>query len=719
MRKKTVHVPLTLQMEEMEGGAACLTMILTFYRKQVSLDQVRSACGISRDGIHPQDIVRAGSSFGLTCTERHCSAGELEGKGCTLPAILAWEKNQFVVLEGFSSGKACLIHPAKGRIRLPVDTFEKKYREVCIDCTPGKEFIADGERNDTVAFLKAVLKSDGGTMILVLLTGFAAAAGGIISPVFSRIFSDDILSGQRTSWYPVILYFFAAVIFYQLIAMVIHQTLLIRSTGKLAVQSNAAYMHHLLQLPLSFFSRRRTGDLANRQNTNDTIAETLIGQLAPLIMNILMLVFYLVVMVQYSTLLTGIGFAAIVLNLLVARRVGTIRREISATQYRSQANLDSATVSGIDMIESIKATGSETGYFERWSGFHASVVRAQVRFNETAKYLLTLPSLIQKISDCIVLVTGCWLIIEGRFTVGILIAFLQFLQALASPVNDLLEAGENLQEMGASLERIRDVMDYPKEVDFTGDYDGISFEGVKKLSGQVELNHITFGYSQYADPLIEDFSLNLTPGKRIALVGESGSGKSTIARLIAGLIEPWSGEILFDKKPVREIPRAVFRSSLTMVNQDIALFHDTMENNIRMWDSSIADYEVKLAARDAGIHDFVMSSNEGYRMMLEENGKNLSGGERQRVEIARALSADPSILIMDEATSALDARTEFEISKYVESRGITCIIVAHRLSTIRDCDEIIVLREGKVVERGTHDALIARGGYYRELIQTA
>ena len=250
MRKKTVHVPLTLQMEEMEGGAACLTMILTFYRKQVSLDQVRSACGISRDGIHPQDIVRAGSSFGLTCTERHCSAGELEGKGCTLPAILAWEKNQFVVLEGFSSGKACLIHPAKGRIRLPVDTFEKKYREVCIDCTPGKEFIADGERNDTVAFLKAVLKSDGGTMILVLLTGFAAAAGGIISPVFSRIFSDDILSGQRTSWYPVILYFFAAVIFYQLIAMVIHQTLLIRSTGKLAVQSNAAYMHHLLQLHL-------------------------------------------------------------------------------------------------------------------------------------------------------------------------------------------------------------------------------------------------------------------------------------------------------------------------------------------------------------------------------------------------------------------------------------------------------------------------------------
>jgi NHLM bacteriocin system ABC transporter peptidase/ATP-binding protein len=714
-----VHVPLALQMEEMEGGAACLTMILWYYRKQVSQYQVRSACGLSRDGIHPQDIVRAGKSYGLDCGEKQRTAGELEKGGCTFPAILIWEKNQFVILEGFKAGKAGLIHPSKGRMRLPVDIFEKKYRGICIECTPGKEFIADGEKKGTAAFLKAVLRSDGKTMLLVLLTGFLAAAGGIVSPVFSRVFTDDILGGQRASWFPEILYCFAAVIFFQLISMLIHRTLLIRSTGKLAVESNAAYMHHLLQLPMDFFSRRRTGDLANRQNANDTIAETMVGQLAPLLMNILLMVFYLAVMAQYSLLLTGIGVASILLNILAARRVGTIRREISATQYRSQASLDAATVSGIDMIESIKATGSEAGYFERWSGFHASVVKAEVKFNEIAKYLLTLPSLIQKISDYVVLVTGCWLIIQGRFTAGILLAFLQYLKALAAPFNDLLEAGESLQEMGSSLERVRDVMDYPTEIDYAKDYEGISFEGVAKLSGQVELSHITFGYSLYADPLIEDFSLKLTPGKRVALVGESGSGKSTIARLIAGLLEPWSGEILFDGKTVGEIPRAVFKSSLAMVNQNIALFHDTMENNIKMWDDAIFDFEMKLAAHDAGLHDFVMSSKGGYRMMLEENGKNLSGGERQRVEIARALSTDPSILIMDEATSALDALTEYDISEYVASRGITCIIVAHRLSSIRDCDEIIVLDQGKVVERGTHDELIALDGFYKKLIQTA
>ena len=718
MKKKSVAVPLILQMEEMEGGAACLTMVLSYYRKQVSLDRVRTSCGISRNGIHVSDIIRAGTEYGLECTQQKFAPEELE-KSCTFPAILCWKRDQFVVLEGFRSGKAMLISPAGGRMRLPMETLEKKYSGVCIRCVPGKSFVADGKRRGTAAFLREAVKSDGKTLLLVMLTGFLAAAGGIFAPVFSRIFTDDILSGQRVSWYPGIICCFAFLILFQLVSMLINRILIIRTTGKMAVQSNAAYMKHLLQLPLSFFSRRRTGDLANRQNTNDFIAETLIGQLTPLLMNILMLAFYLLVMLQYSLPLTAIGIATILVNFLVAGRVGKIRREISAAQYRSQADLDSATVSGISMIETIKATGSETGYFERWSGFHALVVRAQVQFNEVARYLLMLPSFIEKLSDHIVLFIGCMLIINGKFSAGLLLAFLQLLRSLTSPVNDLLEAGENLQAMGASLERIRDVMDYPEKIEFASDYENVDFEEVRKLSGKVELKNVSFGYSLYADPLIENFSLELTPGKRVALVGSSGSGKSTIAKMIAGLNTPWSGEILFDGKKIEEIPRAVFRSSLTMVNQEIALFHDSMADNIKMWDESIQDYEMKLAARDAGIHDLIMSSREGYRMMLEEGGKNLSGGERQRVEIARVLAADPSILIMDEATSALDARTEYEISEYIRSRRITCIIVAHRLSTIRDCDEIIVLDRGKVVDRGTHDTLMAHDGLYKKLIMTA
>ena len=718
MKLFSVSVPLILQMEEMEGGASCLAMILSCYRKQVSLDKVRTACGVSRDGIRVDDIIRAGTGYGMDCRQRHISIEEVK-KACSLPAILTWERDQYVVLEGFRDGGARLVHPSKGRMYLSMDSLKGKYGGICIECVPGEGFVADSDRNGPAAYLERVIRTDWHTMLLVMLTGFLAAAGAIFEPVISRIFTDDILGGQRTSWYPDILYAFAAVIVFQLLSMVIHQILLIRSTGKLAVQSNAAYMRHLLALPLTFFSRRRTGDLANRQNTNDTIAETLIGELAPLLINVLMLVFYLIVMVQYSLSLTGIGVASVFLNLLVARQIGKIRREISATQYRNQANLDSATVSGIDMIETIKATGSETGYFERWSGLHALVVKAQVEFNEVARYLLMLPSFIQKLSDHVVLFAGCWLIINGKFSAGLLLAFLQFLKAISSPINDLLEAGENMEEMEASMERIRDVMEHPEEISYADDYAGIDFDEVQKLTGKVEVRSVTFGYSLYADPLIEDFSLDLTPGKWVALVGGSGSGKSTIAKMIAGLQKPWGGEILFDGKEIDAIPRAVFRSSLTMVNQEIALFHDTMAHNIKMWDESIADYDVKLAARDAGLHDFILSSKEGYGMMLQENGKNLSGGERQRVEIARALAADPSILIMDEATSALDARTEYEISEYVRSRGITCIIVAHRLSTIRDCDEIIVLDQGKVIERGNHDTLMARDGAYKKLIMMA
>lgn len=718
MSKHYVKVPVILQMEEMEGGNACLTMVLTYFRKKVTLDQVRVACGISRNGIQTKDLIRAGNSFGLICKESSLAAAELN-KNVKVPAILGWERNQYVVLEGFRSGSAFLIHPTKGRLRVSSEELEKKYGGVCIELQPGKEFVSDGVKFGTTAFLKSAIKKDGRAMILVLLTGFLAAAGGIFTPVFSRIFTDDILVGHRISWYPGILYCFAAVIFLQFLALLIHRILIIRATGKLAVRANADYMRHLLRLPMDFFSRRRAGDLANRQNTNDSIAETMIGELAPLLMNMIMLIFYLVVMVQYSLPLTAIGVATIVINLFVARRIGTIRREISATQYRSQANLDSATVSGIDMIESIKATGSEAGYFERWSGFHASVNKAAVKFNEVAQYLLMLPSFLQDVSDYVVLFIGFWLIIRGHFTAGLLLAFLQFLKSLMDPVNDLLEAGENIQAMGSSLERINDVMDFKEEVDPDSDYENIDFSEVRKLSGKVEVKNISFGYSLYDEPLIENFNLELEPGKRVALVGGSGSGKSTIAKMIAGLQKPWSGEILFDGKRIDEIPRAVFKSSLTMVNQEIALFHDTMENNIKMWDDTITSFEMKLAARDAKLHDFIMSSKDGYQTMLQEGGKNLSGGERQRVEIARVLATGPTILIMDEATSALDARTEYEISEYVRQRGITCIIVAHRLSTIRDSDEIIVLDKGKVVERGTHDELMARDGLYKKLIMTS
>ena len=711
-------VPVIPQMEEVEGGAACLCMVLGSFGKWVPLDQIRTACGVSRDGTKAADIVRAAENYGLTCRSLTLSAEELEKK-VKLPAILMRDNGQWMVLCGFRKMKAQLIDPAKGRTQESVSEFKNHYTGECLELQPGKDFVADGKPTTLFSIVFTAILKNRSVLRLVMVTGILAGLGGVLSPVFTRIFTDSILSGERAGWYQGFLYAYGGLILFQLVASIINQVTVIRATGKIAVQSNASYMRHLLHLPMAFFARRKTGDLASRQDENDVVALTLIGQMTPLVLNLVMLLFYLIVMAQYNLILTAVGLSTLVINLLIAKRLGKLRREISATKAKDVANMNSATVTGIDIIQTIKATGSENGYFERWSGFHASANRVKVQFMRKTQFLVTAPFYLQELSNYIVMFIGFWLIIMGHISAGLLLTFLQFMKAISEPVNQLLAAGELLEAMGASVERIQDVMDYPEEENTQGGIEAVDLENVRKLSGRIEMSHVTFGYSRYGEPLLEDFSLSLEPGKRIALVGASGSGKSTVTKLLTGLYQPWDGEIRFDGKLISEIPRNIFRASISMVDQEIALFHDTIANNIKMWDTSIEDFEMVLAARDAGIHDQINSRKGGYQMMLQEGGKNLSGGERQRIEIARVLAADPSILILDEATSALDARTEYEISEYVRSRGITCVIIAHRLSTIRDCDEIIVLDRGHVTERGTHEELMSAGGYYEALIRTA
>ncbi|MEE1157929.1 MAG: ATP-binding cassette domain-containing protein [Atopobiaceae bacterium] len=716
--KDVVKVPVVLQMEELDGGAACLGMVMGYHRKWVGLDQLRIACEISRDGIQPESIRRAAENYGLDCRIESLSFEELKER-TELPAIIVWNKTRYVVFCGSDRKGLCINHPAKGKQHVGEDEFRKRYAGTRLCLTPGEKFEPSGKKPGIFDHLRSVLRTHESVVRLVMVTSVLATFAAILSPVFTRIFTDYVLGQDTSSWYPGVLYAFAALIAFQLIASVINQILIIRAKGKVAATSSARFLRHVLYMPIDFFYQHKAGDLADRQNSNNEIAETLIGQLAPLLINLVMLVFYLVVMAQYNLLLTAIGAATVVVNLFVIRKVGSMRREITAAGARNRANLAAATISGIDMIESIKATGSEDGYFERWAGQHTSLANTKTQFSKKTMYLGNFPAFVQELSDYVVMFMGFILIVQGQFTAGLLLTFLQFLKAMMAPVNMLLDAGENLQIMGAAIERVNDVMECPEEEGVHAQYDAESVRNAQKLSGSIEIKDVTFGYSHSSEPLIENFSLSLAPGERVALVGASGSGKSTIAKMLVGIHKPWSGEILFDGQRIDEIPRAVFKGSLTMVDQQVVLFHDTIENNIKMWDETIEDFEMVISARDAGIHKQIVLRKGGYQMMVEEGGRNLSGGERQRIEIARVLSSDPSILIMDEATSALDARTEYEISEYVHARGITCIIVAHRLSTIRDCDEIIVLDRGKVVQRGTHEELMGEGGLYKQLIMTA
>ena len=718
MSQKPKKVPVILQMEALECGAASLCMILAFYKKWVPLDQVRQDCGVSRDGSNALSIWKAAEGYGMKVKANRFKVEQLQ-KEATFPAIIWWNHNHFVVLDGFKGGKAVINDPAKGVVKMPIPEFEQNYSMLCMQFEPTEKFEPGGKPQSILAFLKKRIEGNRVTLLLVMLTGALSVAAGVLMPVFSRVFTDEILGGGNREWLTPFLLLFGALILFRLIAGALNAKAIQRATGKIAISSNAQFMWHILRMPMGFFAQRMAGDLSGRQQSNDQVATTLIRQLTPTIMNFVLLLLYLFVMIQYSPVLTAIGVGTILLNILLVRVISQKRMEISRTQMRDQGKLNATTVSGIDMIETIKSSGAENGFFERWSGYHASVIRSKSEFSEVNRYLEPLSGLIQTLSGVLVLASGVWLIMDGRFTAGMLLAFQAFMTSFLGPVNQVIAAGQSVQEMRAAMERIDDVMKYPADVPETvdpGEANGL--EDAWKLSGDVSMEHITFGYAKLAAPMITDFSLKLKPGSRVALVGGSGSGKSTIAKLLSGLYQPWEGEIRYDGKLISEIPRAVFTGSVSVVDQDVVLFEDTIQNNIKMWDDTIEDFEMIYAAHDAGIHDDIVARKGGYRHMLREGGKDLSGGQRQRIEIARVLAGDPSIIIMDEATSALDAKTEYEVSEAIRARGITCVIVAHRLSTIRDCDEIIVLDRGKVVERGTHDELIKGDGLYRKLVIT-
>lgn len=720
VKGRVAKVPVIMQMEALECGAACLAMILAYYRKWIPIEQVREACGVSRDGAKAGNITRAARGYGLNAKGYFYEIDTLK-KDVAFPCIIHWSFNHFVVLNGFRGNKVYINDPARGELIVSEEEFDKEYTGICILLYPEEGFCPSGKRKSILEYASSYLKGSGGTIVFVSAMTAIMSFISLIMAGFSRFFMDVMLGGHNAKLLMPFIIAMSVFSGLMIIARCMREIYSYRVRGKFAALQNTSYFWHVLRMPMEFFSQRMAGDIEQRRKQSANISNQLINLFAPLIIDIFMLLFYLVVMFKHSVPMTIVGICSIVINMLVIWKSSVKQLNVSRVMQRDSAKLYAATVSGIRIIESLKAGGAEIGFFRKWAGYQAGMNSQRVNYIKLNSYFGSISTMIIDLINNLILIMGVYMVMVEEFTPGIVLAFSSLLSRFFEPAQSLVMAGWSLQLIRTQMERIDDVMNYPTDSllsreEESAAHDRVGEEPIKKLSGQLTIRNLSFGYAKLEPPLIEGINLELYPGKSVAFVGASGSGKSTLGRLISGLCKPWGGEILYDGKRINEIDRDVFTSSVAVVNQDIIMFEDTISNNIRMWDRSIEDFDIVLAARDAKIHDDIVQREGGYQHRMIEGGQDFSGGQKQRIEIARVLAQDPTLIILDEATSTLDAKTEHEVVSSIRDRGITSIVIAHRLSTIRDCDEILVMDHGKVVERGTHLELMKKNGLYTRLV---
>lgn len=690
-KSKRAKTPNLLQMEAVECGAATLSMVLGYYGKFLPLEQLRYDCDVTRDGSKASNILKAARKHGLKAKGYRKDPEDL--LQMSLPVIIHWNFNHFVVLEGIDLKKdrIYLNDPAVGHRIVSYEEFDAAFTGVVLTFEPEESFEKGGRKPKIWHAIWERINGYKKDLLYVILVGLLMIIPGLAIPVFLQLFVDEILVEGLHDWFVPLLIGMGLAALLQGTLEWVKNHYLLRLETKMSLATSARFFWHILRLPVDFFQQRYAGDIGSRVETNDDVAELLSRQFARNFLDLLLIVFFFVIMLQYDVLLSfvGLGFAAI--NIVALRLVAS-RREESYSQFQqAEGKLTGVAMSGLQMIETIKASGGEDDFFRKWAGYMTKVVNAEQRNAGWGIFLNAVPTVLSALTTITILTLGSLRVMDGYMTIGMLVAFQSLMNSFSEPVENLVGLGGKLQEAKGDMNRLDDIMKAP--IDAQTEQNAYKFEYgqnfdyniiTRKLEGYVEFRNVTFGYSRYAEPLIEDFSLKIEPGERVALVGGSGSGKSTLAKLLAGLYEPWSGEILLDGVPRNQLPREVINNSLGMVDQDIFLFEGTTKEILTLWDNTIPDQLITQAAKDALIHDVIGSRKDGYEGYIAEGGKNLSGGQRQRLEIARTLVNNPSVLILDEATSALDPLTEKEIENNIRRRSCSVLVVAHRLSTIRD-----------------------------------
>lgn len=703
--------PTIFQMEATECGAASLAMVLSYFGKNIPLEKMRIETGVSRDGCNAGNIMRAAKKHGLEC---HGYRKELDGlMQLKPPCIIHWNFNHFVVFEGVKFGHAYINDPAVGRRKLTIEELDEGFTGVVLTFSKTSAFRRQRKRNRTVANITKRLKGKYSTIFKLFYIGLLLAVVGILLPVLSQAFIDDILTAGNKEWFTQFMIFMGAAIVLKAGLSYFRGFLLEKLQNKMVLVSTYGFLLHMFRLPMEFFDQRYTGDLINRVDNNENVDTFLAGELAETVLNVVIAGCYFVILLIYSVPLTMIGVAFVLINMLIVKLCSGTIAKMSMKLQQDNGKLASAVCAGLSITSTIKASGAENEYVGRILGYHAKTIDVEQRLSKMQEIINAFTSAIGKLSDVVVLMVGALLVVRGEFTIGMLVAFTSMFDSFTEPIDKLMGFMKKIQELKADMNRVADIENYEAEV-VVAEQEVVQLH--RKLQGAVAFSNISFGYSKLKSPLIEDFNFSLSAGQSIAFVGYSGCGKSTVSKLASGLYSPWTGDVLFDGTPYAAISKDIVHASIATVSQNITLFSGSVRDNITMWNDNILEKDIVKAAKDACIHEVIMSKPGGYDYTLVENGTNLSGGQRQRLEIARALATNPSILIMDEATSALDPVVEKEILDNIKRRGCTCLIVAHRLSAIRDCDEIIVMKNGKIVQRGNHRELSQTEGYFKSFM---
>ena len=721
MPASPLRTPTVLQLEALECGAAALSIVLRHYGCFVSLEELRQKCGVSRDGSKASNILKAARSYGLTAKGYKKEPADL--REMKLPCIVFWNFNHFVVLEGFDRRRAYINDPACGRRWVTHEEFDQSFTGVVLTAQPGPEFKPAGEPENMYRLAFKHLTSDRPALIFLMLAGLFMVIPGLVYPVLTSVFVDRVLLDGDPSWASAILLGFGFAALLHVLLDWLQHWYLLRLQTKLVLLMASRFFWHLMRLPLTFFTQRAPGEIAWRLMLNDNIANVITGDLSRAVVNAILAVFFFAVMMGFDVILALTSLAVVCANLFIFQRVSKVTQESNLTMSISLGKLQGIAAGGLSVIETMRASAAESVAFARFGGALAQYIEAHQRVEMLGLAYRQVPAFLMLLSEALILCFGGYRVMEGHMTIGMLVAFQALSISFIGPAMALAGMMNTVQSLRGDLQRVEDVLKYERDPLAEGipDFRPEDLtDGPVKLAGHLELQSVTFGYNPNDAPLLSEFSMIVSPGERIAIVGRSGCGKSTIAKLIAGLYAPTSGVILFDARPRQAYSRARLSGSVSLVDQDITLFEGTFRDNLTMWDPSASEADLIGAAKDALIHDFIMSRPQGYDGSVAEGGRNMSGGQRQRVEIARALLGNPRILVLDEATSALDTATEEALEHNLRRRGCTCIVIAHRLSTVRDCDRILVLDEGHLVEQGSHDELMAlRRGAYRSLLEQA